>query len=88
MGWLEYNKKINKTLKGSKPVPKESQALSVVPFRQDEGREIRLYEVKRRVHHCLLERLDLSQLEELDEKLRAKKSGRPSACCWKKKKNR
>ena len=44
----------------------------MVPPRQDEGRETRLYEVKKRVHHCLLERLDLSQLEELDEKLRAK----------------
>jgi len=44
----------------------------VVPPQQDENREIRLYEVKRRIHHCLLERLDLSQLEELDEKVRAK----------------
>ena len=72
MSWLEYNKKINKTLKGPKPVPKESQKLAVVPPNQDEGRENRLYDVKKRVHHCLLERLDLSQLEELDEKLRAK----------------
>ena len=72
MSWLEYNKKVNKTLKGPKPVPKEPQTLAVVPPRQDEGRENRLYEVKKRVHHCLLERLDLSQLEELDEKLRAK----------------
>jgi pilus assembly protein CpaF len=72
MSWLEYNKKITKTLKEPIPAPKESQALSVVPPRQDEGRENRLYEVKRRVHHCLLERLDLSQLEELDEKRRAK----------------
>ncbi len=30
MSWLEYNKKINKTSKGQKPAPKESQALSVV----------------------------------------------------------
>ncbi|MFO7552924.1 MAG: hypothetical protein R6W80_16075, partial [Haliea sp.] len=52
--------------------PKESQKLVVVPSQQDEGRENRLYDVKKRVHHCLLERLDLSQLEELDEKLRAK----------------
>ncbi|OGR28939.1 MAG: pilus assembly protein CpaF [Desulfobacca sp. RBG_16_60_12] len=44
----------------------------VPPPPKDDGRETRLYEVKRRVHHCLLERLDLSQLEELDEKLRAK----------------
>ncbi|MBU4356838.1 MAG: Flp pilus assembly complex ATPase component TadA, partial [Proteobacteria bacterium] len=72
MSWLEYNKKITKTLKGPNPVPKESKPLEVVPPRLDDGRETRLYEVKRRVHHCLLERLDLSQLEELDEKLRAK----------------
>jgi pilus assembly protein CpaF len=72
MSWLEYNKKINKTLDRPTPVPTESQKLVAVPPQQDEGRENRLYEVKRRVHHCLLERLDLTQLEELDEKLRAK----------------
>jgi len=72
MSWLEYNKKVNKTLERPTPVPVESQKLAVVPSQQDEGRENRLYEVKRRVHHCLLERLDLTQLEELDEKLRAK----------------
>ena len=72
MSWLEYNKKVNKTAKGPKLVPKESTPLAVVPSQQDEDRENRLYAVKRRVHHCLLERLDLSQLEELDEKLRAK----------------
>jgi len=72
MSWLEYNRKMKSPLKGPKPEPKESQALAVAPPRQDEGRENRLYEVKRRVHHCLLERLDLSQLEELDETLRAK----------------
>lgn len=75
MSWLEYNKKVNKTAKGAKPVPQaqETKPLAIVPPQpQDDGRESRLYEVKRRVHHCLLERLDLSQLEELDEKLRAK----------------
>ncbi|HLD46670.1 MAG TPA: CpaF family protein [Desulfobaccales bacterium] len=73
MSWLEYNKKVNKTVERPAPVPNESQKLVVVPpSQQDEGRENRLYEVKRRVHHCLLERLDLTQLEELDEKLRAK----------------
>jgi pilus assembly protein CpaF len=77
MSWLEYNKKIKQTAKQQpKPAPKEPppQPLTVVapPPPPDDGRETRLYEVKRRVHHCLLERLDLSQLEELDEKLRAK----------------
>jgi pilus assembly protein CpaF len=72
MSWLEYNRKMKNTLKGPQPESKDSQALVVVPPRQDESRETRLYEVKRRIHHCLLERLDLSQLEELDEKVRAK----------------
>jgi pilus assembly protein CpaF len=72
MSWLEYNKKMKNTSKETKIVPRETKALKVVPSRQDEGRETRLYEVKRRIHNCLLERLDLSQLEELDEKTRAK----------------
>jgi pilus assembly protein CpaF len=72
VSWLEYNHKMKKTLKERPPVLKEKQSLAVVPPRQDDGREDRLYEVKRRIHHCLLERLDLSQLEELDEKLRAR----------------
>jgi pilus assembly protein CpaF len=73
MSWLEYNKKMKNTSKETKIVPQETKALKVVPPpRQDEGRETRLYEVKRRIHNCLLERLDLSQLEELDEKTRAK----------------
>jgi pilus assembly protein CpaF len=42
------------------------------PPKKDEAREIRLYEVKRKVHHVLLERLDLSALEELDEQVRAR----------------
>jgi pilus assembly protein CpaF len=74
VSWLEYNKKIKRPAQGAKPVTpaaKEPQVLAVVPPRADEGREARLYEVKRRIHHALLERLDLSQLEELDEKVRA-----------------
>jgi len=72
MSWLEYNRKGKTTVKGPQPKRKDPQALAVVPPRHDESREARLYEVKRRIHHCLLERLDLSQLEELDEKVRAK----------------
>jgi pilus assembly protein CpaF len=77
MSWLEYNKKMKHTskhnLKEAKAVPQESKVLNVMPQpRQDEGRENRLYEVKKRIHNCLLERLDLSQLEELDDKTRAK----------------
>jgi pilus assembly protein CpaF len=73
MSWLEYNKKMKNPLKEAKVAPQEAKPLAIVPPRQqDEGRENRLYEVKRRIHHCLLERLDLSQLEDLDEKVRAK----------------
>jgi pilus assembly protein CpaF len=71
MSWLEYNRKMKGTLKGPQPERKDPQSLAVVPPRPDESRETRLYEVKKRIHHCLLERLDLSQLEELDEKVRA-----------------
>jgi pilus assembly protein CpaF len=69
MSWLGYNKKV---VKGSKPKAPESRNLRSVLARKDEGRETRLYEVKTMVHHRLLERLDLSQMEELDEKVRAK----------------
>ena len=66
MSWLEYDKSMKKTLKRSKPkvAANENQAVVVMPAKQDEGRENRLYEVKKRIHHCLLERLDLSQLED------------------------
>jgi pilus assembly protein CpaF len=74
MSWLEYDKSMKKSLKRTTPkvAANENQAVVVMPTKQDEGREDRLYEVKRRIHHCLLERLDLSQLEDLDESLRAK----------------
>ena len=42
------------------------------PAKKDDGREVRLYEVKKRIHHVLLERLDLSALEDLDEQVRAR----------------
>jgi pilus assembly protein CpaF len=69
MSWLGYNKKTGKESKGKAP---DSPSLRSVLTRKDEGRETRLYEVKSLVHHRLLERLDLSQMEELDEKVRAK----------------
>ena len=62
MGWLEYNKKSTKPRRGLNLSPEEPQTLAVVPPQQDEGRETRLYEVKKRVHHCLLERLDLQSV--------------------------
>lgn len=56
-----------------KQVP-ETKELKVVPApaKKDDGREVRLYEVKKRIHHVLLERLDLSALEDLDEQVRAR----------------
>jgi pilus assembly protein CpaF len=56
-----------------KQVP-ETKELKVVPVpaKKDDGREVRLYEVKKRIHHVLLERLDLSALEDLDEQIRAR----------------
>jgi pilus assembly protein CpaF len=69
MSWLGYNKKPDKE---GNPKPPAAPNLKTVLTRKDDGRELRLYEVKTRVHHRLLERLDLSQMEELDEKVRAK----------------
>ena len=72
MSWLEYSKKDKGSLKRPKPVTgPPPQELVIVPPRSDDGRETRLYEVKKRIHHRLLERLDLSQLEDLDETVRA-----------------
>ncbi len=80
MGWLGYKKE-----KG--PGPVKARGLSAVspppvqvdaepqaaPFpKKDEAREIRLYQVKKRIHNLLLERLDLSALEALDESVRAR----------------
>ncbi len=69
MSWPKYKKKVWK-----EPTPKgqDTLDLKVVPSRQDDGREVRLYGVKTRIHHRLLERLDFAQLEDLDDKLRAK----------------
>jgi pilus assembly protein CpaF len=73
LSWLGQKKE----KKGLAAVPPQIQAqeakeLKVVPPKKDEHREKRLYEVKRRVHHLLLERLDLSALEELEESVRAR----------------
>ena len=82
MSWLGHKKDKNAVGAGKpqelsaaqpKQVP-ETKELKVVPAppKKDDGREVRLYEVKRRIHHVLLERLDLSALEELDEQVRAR----------------
>ncbi len=72
MSWLEYTKKDKGSVKRAKPVTgPPPQELVIIPPRPDDGRETRLYEVKKHIHHRLLERLDLSQLEDLDESVRA-----------------
>ena len=78
MGWLSSRKENKgpgaKGLSAVSPLPvKEDRApLAASPSKKDEAREIRLYQVKKRIHHLLLERLDLSALEELEEKIRAR----------------
>ncbi len=75
MNWLGYNKSDKRAPKGpatQNKGPKSGELVVISSKPQDEGRERRLYAVKKRIHHLLLERLDLSQLEELDESLRAK----------------
>ena len=58
------------------PIPpqvQENQESRLVQMpRRDAAREAKLYEVKKRIHHLLLERLDLSALENVDEQVRAK----------------
>ncbi len=82
MSWLGHTKDKKGAAAGKpqelaavqpKQVP-ETKELKVVPApaKKDEGREVRLYEVKKRIHHVLLERLDLSALEDLDEQVRAR----------------
>jgi pilus assembly protein CpaF len=68
MAWKGYNRK---GYKGEAQKGRESLDLKVVSPRQEEGREGRLYQVKTRIHHRLLERLDLAQMEDLDDALRA-----------------
>jgi pilus assembly protein CpaF len=86
MSWLGYNKKALRGLKkppkpGAQGAPQElkvvtppkaAKAPKAPPPPKDDGREVRLYDVKRSIHHLLLERLDLSQMEDLDESIRAK----------------
>ena len=69
MGWPKYKKKV---WKETTPKGQETIDLKVLPARQDDGRESRLYGVKSRIHHKLLERLDICQMEDLDDDSRAK----------------
>ena len=81
MSWLGYKRENRglgtakaKGLSAVSPRPvQEDRVPQAAPLsKKDEVREIRLYQVKKRIHHLLLERLDLSALEELEESVRAR----------------
>jgi pilus assembly protein CpaF len=64
MAFRRYNKKTITEVKAQEP---EAANNLFTTFPGDETREAKLYEVKSRIHHLLLERLDLSQMENLDD---------------------
>jgi pilus assembly protein CpaF len=64
MAFRRYNKKTITEAKSQEP---EAAKILFTTFRGDEAREAKLYEVKSRIHHLLLERLDLSQMENLED---------------------
>jgi pilus assembly protein CpaF len=81
MSWLGYKRenrgqgtaKVKGLSAVSPPPVQEDREPQAAPLsKKDEVREIRLYQVKKRIHHLLLERLDLSALEELEESARAR----------------
>jgi|UniRef100_A0A7V6A3Y0 pilus assembly protein CpaF len=65
MAFRRYNKK--KTITEVKAQEPEAARILFTTFRGNEAREAKLYEVKSRIHQLLLERLDLSQMENLDD---------------------
>jgi len=70
MNFLGYQRREKKRLTdagSARPSVAESKPVKAVPTRREEGREVKLYEVKKRVHHRLLERLNLSMMEDLDD---------------------
>jgi pilus assembly protein CpaF len=78
MSWLGHKKGKGglgavQPLRSVSPGPVKQQREPKAPAaKKDEVRENRLYQIKRRIHHLLLERLDLGALEDLDEKVRAR----------------
>ncbi|MGO9621939.1 MAG: CpaF family protein [Desulfobaccales bacterium] len=81
MSWLDYKKEkrgpVTARAKGlsavsPQPVQEDREPQAAPLFKKEKVRETRLYQVKKRIHHLLLERLDLSALEELEESLRAR----------------
>ncbi len=69
MAFLRYSNKKNLQEVG---VKEPEAPLPLLTPRADDGREARLYEVRTRIHHRLLERLDLGQMESLEESVVAK----------------
>jgi pilus assembly protein CpaF len=70
MNFLGYQRRDKKKLTdtgASRPSVVESKPVKAAPVRREDGREARLYEVKKRTHHRLLERLNLSLMEDLDD---------------------
>ncbi len=65
MAILRYNGK--KTAEEKPAVKRPPVPVVAAPRIVDPGRENRLYQVKGRIHHRLLERLDLAQLEALEQ---------------------
>ncbi len=64
MAFRRYSTRTMKEVKVQEP---ETAISLFSSWRGDEAREAKLYEVKSRIHHLLLERLDLSQMENLDD---------------------
>jgi pilus assembly protein CpaF len=64
MAFRRYNKRTGTEVMAQEP---EAAKILFTSFRGDEVREAKLYEVKSRIHHLLLERLDLSQMENLED---------------------
>ncbi len=64
MAFRRYKQKTMTEVKAQEP---EAANVVFTSFRGDETREAKLYEVKSRIHHLLLERLDLSQMENLED---------------------
>ncbi len=64
MAFRRYSKRTFQEVKDQEP---GAAVALFTSFRGDENREAKLYEVKSRIHTLLLERLDLSQMENLDD---------------------
>jgi pilus assembly protein CpaF len=71
MAFLRYSNN-KKNVQGVMVKEAEAPLAFIIGPRSDDSRETRLFEVKTRIHHRLLERLDLGQLESLEENVVAR----------------